>query len=397
MSHFCLACGGVLGKPLFSIPKLPLVDSFCKSSEAAQQVPCYSVELCQCTICNTIQVGSPPDTSDIYRNYIYESSSSPDLVEHFSEYAGFINNLVFEKDCAILEIGANDGLLLDQLVKIGFDNLVGIDPSPQTAAINLPGVEIINNFFDKESTSHLMDNSFIAIIANNCFSHIPELIKVLELSKRLLMRSGTLVVEVQSTLDLLEGVVFDYVYHEHYFYHTAISFEIISQMSGLELYAVKHVTTKGGSYRFLIGYPGQHPKDGSLEYWKYRENLVGIHTDAPWLAMKFYLEIIRNQLYDQLEKYPNRIIGYGACATGTVFLRYMGIENKISLIVDDNVKRQNLYAPGTAIPVMHPNSCQDSDLCLILAWRHSAHIVPKLKLLGIPYIIPLPSLLIKYD
>jgi SAM-dependent methyltransferase len=393
MSHVCLACGGFLGKPLFFIPDLPLVDSFCESVNDAKQVPCFSIELCQCEICQTIQVASPPDTSDIYRNYIYESSSSPDLIEHFHEYANFIKKVVPDEGSAILEIGSNDGLLLDQLVKAGFSKLVGIDPSPQTAAINLPGVEIVNNFFDEGSTRHLPANRFAAIIANNCFSHIPHLKKVLELCKGLLERSGTLVVEVQSTLDLLEGVVFDYIYHEHYFYHTATSFERVAKMSGMELFSVKHVTTKGGSFRFLLGQPGQHPKDGSVDYWKFREGLVAIHTEAPWLAMKSYLGHVRNQLHDLLGFHPGKIVGYGACATGTVLLKYMGIETVISSIFDDNPKRQNRFAPRTAIPVMHPDSCEDADLCLLLAWRHSTHIVPKLVSRGIPYVIPLPALL----
>ena len=73
--------------------------------------------------------------------------------------------------------------------------------------------------------------------------------------------------EVQSCLDLVEGVVFDYIYHEHYFYHSAQSFERLAKISGLELYHIDHVPTKGGSYRFLLGHPGCHLIDSSVDYW----------------------------------------------------------------------------------------------------------------------------------
>jgi hypothetical protein len=72
-------------------------------------------------------------------------------------------------------------------------------------------------------------------------------------------------------------------------------------------------------------------------------------------------------------------------------MRYMDIESTVNSIVDDNPKRQGLFAPGTAIPVKPPSILNDEDICLVLAWRHSKYIVPKLGKLSIPYIIPLPS------
>ena len=35
MIHPCLACGNKLGEPIFSIPDLPLVDSFCHTKAQA--------------------------------------------------------------------------------------------------------------------------------------------------------------------------------------------------------------------------------------------------------------------------------------------------------------------------------------------------------------------------
>jgi SAM-dependent methyltransferase len=337
-------------------------------------------------------VASPPDTSDIYRNYIYESSSSPDLLEHFSRYAEFVKDIAATTEKPVLEIGANDGLLLSQLVRVGFSRLVGIDPSPQTAGISLSGVQVVNDFFSEKTAKKLDPQSFSAIIANNCFSHIPQLTNVLSLCGELLEQSGTLIVEVQSTLDLIEGVIFDYVYHEHYFYHTATSFEVIARMSGLELYGIHHVSTKGGSYRLLLGHIGKHVRDGSVDYWKFREEVAQVHSRKPWVDMDVYLSTVKASLHRLISKSHGKIAAYGACATGTVFLKYMGLEGVIDFIVDDNPKRQGRFAPGTGIPVLPPSSCKDASLCLVLAWRHAQCIVPKLESLGISYIVPLPEL-----
>ena len=392
MTFNCLACGGRLGDILFSISDLPLVDSFCKTIEEALAVECFTVELRQCDKCLTVQIASPPDTSNIYRNYIYESASSPDLLDHFSSYSETISDIAPCSSTKILEIGANDGMLLGKLAAAGFTYILGIDPSPQTAKINIKGVEIINEFFNEASVSDLELNSFGVIIANNCFSHIPDLSNILELCSKLLVDSGTIVIEVQSCLDLVQGVVFDYIYHEHIFYHTATSFQRLAALSGLELYQIDHVSTKGGSYRFLIGHASHHPIDSSVSYWIFREVLAGIHSNTAWKLMTNYLADIKTILQRCIHDRNCSLVGYGASATGTVLMRYMDIESTINSIVDDNSKRQGLFAPGTAIPVKAPSILSGEDMCLVLAWRHLKYIVPKLVELSIPYIIPLPSI-----
>jgi SAM-dependent methyltransferase len=314
------------------------------------------------------------------------------LLSHFSEYASFVKKSSGKFDEPILEIGSNDGLLLKLLAKEGFTNLTGIDPSPQTRNIDITNTKIINEFFDDSSAANLPKSSFEVIIANNCFSHIPKLTGVLSLCRDLLKPEGILIVEVQSTLDLIEGMVFDYIYHEHYFYHTVTSFAEVARLSGLDVFEVQHVATKGGSYRILLGHKGAHKEDGSVNYWKYREQISGVHTTRPWKAMKEYLGDLKRSLLELLSKTSNGVVGYGASATGTVFLRYMDLEGKIDYIVDDNPKRQGLFAPGTGIPVRSPVNVKESELCLILAWRHADHIVPKVQGFQIPYIVPLPAL-----
>lgn len=388
--HNCGACGGSLGDTLLEIPNLPLVDSFCVSRELALKVPRFHIELRQCEHCSTIQIASPPDTTDIYKSYIYESSSSPDLEDHFSAFSTYVSELEINKDDSILEIGANDGLLLRQLVRDGFTRLVAVDPSPQTASIDLPNVEVLNDFFNPKTMSAFDEGSFSLIVANNCFSHIPRLLDVLRLCAKLLSKKGTIIIEVQSTLDLVEGVVFDYIYHEHYFYHSATSFDNLATLAGLEIYKIEHVNTKGGSFRFLLGHPGARDRHSSIAYWKFREAVAGIHSIDTWLELRDYLNLVKARLKDWVSHRNRPLFGYGASATGTVFISFMGLENTLSSIVDDNSKRQRLYAPGSALPVHSLDEVSNEKDCIILAWRHSATILPRLKARQFASLLPLP-------
>lgn len=332
---------------------------------------------------------------NIYKDYIYESASSPDLRKHFNEYAGYINNTITNKNAKVLEIGANDGLLLKKLVKLGFKNLVAIDPSPQTRKVKYHSLKIINQFFNKETASLLQADQFDIIIANNCFSHIPKLSEIFSSCNKLLKKTGILIIEVQSTLSLFEKVIFDYIYHEHIFYHTATSIEKVAKISGMQLFKVEPVETKGGSYRLFFAKYGTKAKDGSVEYWKYREKIAGVHDAKQWVIIKKYLKEIKSTLVKSIPKKTKKVIGYGASATGTVLIQHLNLKNRINLLVDDNKKRQKTFAPGTGFLVSSPQSCQGKKYCIILAWRHAKKIAAKLNKLSIPYIIPLPF--IRYE
>ena len=174
--NVCNACGSELGDILFNLKDIPIVDSFKKSKKLAEDVPRITIDISQCINCKTVQITQPISTSEIYLNYIYESSSSPDLNSHFNSYAeSILRN--FSTENKILEIGLNDGLLVRNLIKKGFKHIVGIDPSPQTGNLKIDGAEIINDFFSKGKIEDLRQyyHNYDIIISNNCFSHIPNL------------------------------------------------------------------------------------------------------------------------------------------------------------------------------------------------------------------------------
>ena len=57
------------------------------SFKEAKSIPRSNVNLRQCPICSTVQIDNPISPSLLFDEYIYESSSSPDLENHFSNYA----------------------------------------------------------------------------------------------------------------------------------------------------------------------------------------------------------------------------------------------------------------------------------------------------------------------
>jgi SAM-dependent methyltransferase len=390
----CSACKiGTLENNLFTIDNLPLVDSFCKSSTLAKNVNTSSVTIRSCSNCKTLQIDNPVKPEILYENYIYESSTSPDLESHFEEYANDIKARVASNSSRLMEIGINDGLLAFKLINKGFKNITGVDPSPQAGKINNEYINVYNSFFGSKDTNlALKGNKYEIIIANNVLSHIPDMQNILENVKEYLSENGTFIFEVQSVRHLLENHVFDYIYHEHIFYHSLISLQKLLEFSGLEIIDLSIHEVKGGSYRIFASHKGKNKVKAIVKKELSKEILLELNSHKTWNNMKVYLDTIKTELRNKIEGH-HLCVGYGASATSTVLQRYFELEKNITYIIDDNVKRQGLFSPGYGIPIVSDEILSQKPLVLVLAWRHVRYF--QHKLVGLPKMVPLPTF--KYE
>jgi 2-polyprenyl-3-methyl-5-hydroxy-6-metoxy-1,4-benzoquinol methylase len=385
----CHACSGKLGECLFAIDSLPLVDSFKTTSAEARLVPEFDIKIRCCEECQTVQIDQTVSPEILYRDYLYNSSSSPDLDKHFQEYAMMVKMYIKNAEAKILEIGVNDGLLIKKLKNQGFSDFTGIDPSPQSANLSLSGLQVVNDYFGQDVASNgvLKHKEYDVIIANNVFSHIEDLASIFGAINSLLSPKGLLIIEVQSLLHLIENCVFDYIYHEHIFYHTLSSIENLFALNGLEVVDVFVRPAKGGSYRIFIAKKGVFNPSYRVEYWKFKESIANLTSKKTWDKASSYLNDLRELTATYVNKF-SRIGGYGASATGTVLQKLLLIENSLSYLVDDNQFRQGLYSPGSGIQVYSSEFIQPDDGMVILAWRHIAFF--KNKIQNLNYLTPLP-------
>ena len=113
---------------------------------------------------------------------------------------------------------------------------IGVDPSPQVSTAASDQIQVINTFFNKSNLeSRLPNQLFDVVIANNVLSHIPNMSEALDLISSRLKDDGVLIFEIQSVSSVIDGLVFDYIYHEHIFYHSLSSLFQLLSLSGLHI------------------------------------------------------------------------------------------------------------------------------------------------------------------
>ena len=110
----CRLCDSVKVKHVLSMPSSQPVDNFRPFFDPEINLPLFDMDLYQCEKCGHAQLLDIVNPDILYGNYIYKSTSSPDLKSHFKNYASFLfNHEYIKKNHKVLDIGSNDGLFLD--------------------------------------------------------------------------------------------------------------------------------------------------------------------------------------------------------------------------------------------------------------------------------------------
>lgn len=400
----CRLCGGqelVLVLPL--VPT-PVADDYVSFEHLSEPQETYPLDLFLCRGCGHVQLLDVVEPEALFRNYIYVSSSSPGLVEHFRRYADEVcSRLKPPNGTLVLDIGSNDGTLLKFFQGRGM-RVLGVDPARDIASkATDSGIETLPTFFTAELAREVRRSHGPAAIitANNVFAHADHLADMADGTRDLMAPDGVFVFEVSYLVDLMREMVFDSVYHEHLCYHSVKPLQDFFHRHGMELIDTERVSTKGGSLRGTVQCAGG-PRTVSpavSELIAVEENL-GLDRPEAFSAFAAKIDNAKTQfagVIQDLQARGKTIAGYGASATTTTLMYHFDLGRAITFIVDDNPQRQGLFSPGHHIPILPPQAIYERrpDYVIILAWRFSRPIIKKHQAYldqGGRFIVPLPKI-----
>jgi len=129
----CRSCKSKDIEDLFTLGPMPLVNHFIGAEEVIDE-PLYELDLKYCQECHLVQLGTTVPPEKLYREYHHLSSASKTNIDHLQSVAEYFDKTV--NDChskKILEIGSNDGSLLENLSKV-FLFALGVDPAKKTSS-----------------------------------------------------------------------------------------------------------------------------------------------------------------------------------------------------------------------------------------------------------------------
>ncbi len=405
MRTTCRVCGSTQLHKFISLGPMALANSFLRSPSEFADEAVYPLDVYFCDSCSLVQLLDVIDPEVLFRHYLYATGTSDTIAAHNKKYARTIVDLLnLGQEDLVVEIASNDGSLLSCYKELGVRTL-GVDPAENIAEIaRSRGIETLAKFFNLETAEQVRSSygPAKAVIGNNVLAHVDDTRNFLSGFKALLDDNGLAIIEMPYLRNLLEGLEYDTIYHEHLCYFSVNTLIRLCDEVGLSLIRIDEVPVHGGSLRMYAGRPEHYgPHAESVLDWAQEEQKEGMTTLDRFLRFSKQVEESRRKLLallGELIREGKTVVGYGASAKGTVLINYCGIDTKyLPYTVDKSPLKVGLYTPGTHIPVRPVSKlleCQP-DYLLILAWNFAEEIMTQQKEYhdrGGKFIIPIPGL-----
>jgi len=401
----CRLCGAELSRTFVDLGMSPLCETYLGVDELNRMEAFYPLHIFVCDACLLVQLEEYVSPAEIFTQYPYYSSYSKSWLRHAQSYVEMmVTRLELGSDSLVVELGSNDGYLLQYFMELGIP-ILGVEPAANVAeAATDRGIPTRVEFFGEGTARSMVAEGIIPelIVGNNVLAQVPDLNGFVAGIEVLLAPTGTVTLEFPHLVRLVEGNQFDTIYHEHFSYFSLVAVERILEAHGLVLFDVEELPTHGGSLRIYACHAGDHaePIKASVRDLRAREEEAGLRDPRYYESFGNRVEETKRKLLDFLirAKWAGKsIAGYGAPGKGNTLLNYCGIRTDfLDYTVDRNPHKQGRFLPGTHIPIHHPDRIAQTqpDFVLILPWNLKDEIAEQLAYIrdwGGQFIVPIPE------
>jgi C-methyltransferase C-terminal domain/Putative zinc binding domain/Methyltransferase domain len=401
----CRLCSNELTHTFVDLGMSPPCESYLTAEQLDQGEMFYPLHVRVCSECLLVQLPAYIPAEDIFSHYAYFSSYSDSWVAHAHRFVDqAITRLGLTSDSFVVEVASNDGYLLQHIVGRGIRTL-GIEPAGNVAEVAVSrGIPTEVLFLGEEVGNKIASEYGPAdlVVANNVFAHVPDILDFAKGLRALVSDDGYVSIEIPHLQRLIDGRLYDTIYHEHFCYLSLLTTQRVLATAGLTVVDVEELPTHGGSLRTwsqpaqAAGEPGQAVTDLLAA-----EAAAGLDSLAGHTGFAAEVASARNDLVEFLvarSREGAQVTGYGAPGKGNTLLNHAGIRSDLlAFTVDRNPFKHGKFLPGTHIPI-HPVeqlAQERPDYVLILPWNLREEIAAQLSYIrdwGGQLVVPLPTL-----
>ncbi|MCK9596959.1 class I SAM-dependent methyltransferase [Candidatus Pacearchaeota archaeon] len=388
----CKICDKPNLSEFISFGKMPVANAFLDKENLGKEEFKYPMGVSFCPDCKMVQLTNivpyekyivPDDKGN--RNYAFFSSTSKAMEEHFAGMAKEIEERFLDSNSKVLEIGSNDGIMLQAFKK---NKVLGIEPSHNVAKIaRSKGIETITEFFDADLANKISEEKgkYKTITSTNVFLNIINIHSFLKGVYNLLDKKGVFITEDPYIQNILSQKAYDQIYDEHIWYFSLHSLENLLNMNNMEIFDAEEQWVHGGSMRVYACKKGDYKQTDRVKDYIQKEKKNGIDKISPYLNFSKEVKESKEKLSKLLQRIKEdgkKIVGYGASSKGTIVCNYCDIgTNVLDYITDSTPYKQGLYSPGKHIPIVSPEIFHkdNADYALLFIPNHLTEVMGKEK------------------
>lgn len=387
----CRHCRSELNFVLVDLGSAPPSNAFLTDLTMRRPEKWFPLKVLVCERCWLVQTEDYSRASELFNEeYAYFSSFSESWVRHGEKFIDeSVRRFELNSESLVLEIGSNDGWLLQGVQQRGIQCL-GIEPTASTAsAARQKGIPVIEKFFGLQLAEQLASQGQFAdlVVGVNVLAHVPDINDFVAGVSTVLKPNGVCSFEFPHLLNLITELQFDTIYHEHFSY---LAFETVTKIlgeNGLTVFDVETLGTHGGSLRVF----SQLTEGGQRRVMASVKELVDVEQRAGMKTLSFYrnfasrIGTVKNELLKALisaKSQGKMVAAYGAAAKGNTLLNYVGIRpDLIDFVADRNTSKQGKWMPGSRIPIVSEEYLRQAKpkVIVILPWNLHGEIMDQLQ------------------
>lgn len=357
----------------------------------------------QAGACGLLQMACSVPPSILYENYWYRSGVNATMREHLKGIADSARALVRGDDLRVLDIGCNDGTLLNAYPQT-FDR-IGVDPSDIAKTIT-PPIRVAHTTYPSEQAAKLLAGRKADIVTSIAmFYDLEDPVGFARSIKSVLAPDGIWIVEMSYLPTMLAQNSLDTICHEHLEYYSLAALEFIFRVAGMKTVRAELNAINGGSIRCYVTHTGSDrydtPETGAaLQRMRETEAALELETGKPYADFQRRIETVRDglkSLLGSLKADGKTIHIYGASTKGNVLLQWCGIDKDVvDCAADRNPDKHGAHTLGTEIPIVSEEQSRalKPDYYFVLPWHFRDEFLRRERdtiLAGTRMIFPLPE------
>ena len=377
MIQSCEVCGSERLTSVLDLGSQPLCDDLVPFGDArlCREFP---IDIVFCDTCITAHQRFQVAKRELFpRNYHYRARFTADvlngmeqLVDSYEERFGSIDG------CTVLDVGCNDGSLLDRFRRRGAARTIGIEPTDAYRDAAQKGHQVIDDFLSLEVAETIARRYGTpdVITFTNVFAHIENLREVLDSLRRLIGPGSTVVIENHYLGAVLERRQFDTFYHEHPRTYSYTSFEHVASALAIPLAHAEFPSRYGGNIRVFLSRRAGHTIGLDADSVRRRERSFG----EDFGALRKHVEEWRLRKGRVIQGYVaarGKLRAKAFPGRAAILVKLLDLtEDAISAVFEKpgSLKIGN-YVPGTRIPILSDDVLfgfpEQTQPVLNLAWH----------------------------
>ena len=406
----CRICNSSALTKVIDLGEQHLQGSFVKEGKENPPLRKISTELVRCdpTIdekaCGLLQtaISVPPEV--LYSSYWYCSGTNQTMRDHLKGIATGATDLVGKKKASVLDVGCNDGTLLnhypEEFIKYG------VDPSDFAQKVQ-GSVTVIQDIFPSAELNVALGQKRVDIITSIAmFYDLEDPLSFVKNIKSILSDEGIWVFEQSYMPSMLQMNSYDTICHEHLEYYSFSVIENLLDRADIKVFKVEFNDINGGSIRCYATHATNfkyknHEFQQTLREVRQQEFDLELDTDKPYKNFQDRINSHKEELSSLLKGLKGegkKIHVYGASTKGNSILQWCGIDNTtIDYAADRNPEKDGAKTIGTNIPIIseEKSRAMNPDYYLVLPWHFREEFLVREKEMinkGIGFIFPLPEI-----